>query len=281
MQGLIHKNRNREDFSFANINLLGKSNANCFFCLGKDIASELEGKNQLKIHFNAWKNFRAFLNRCENENIKKLYLTGQTADGLQYQYLSEIVNYLKDRGFEIGVRTNGYLAKEKLDIIKQMNGEIGYSIHTLLPDINKQIMGRRDLPDWGYLIPNSGDNVRISIVVNRYNVGEVESLIHYLSQFDNVKYIQLRRISTDTRYDFHEEDLIVYEKFFKEFSAKYPQKTTFFGAEVFEVYGKEINFWRTVETSCNSINYFTDGTVSDEYFVVEGYLKNREGVVTC
>jgi hypothetical protein len=31
----------------------------------------------------------------------------------------------------------------------------------------------------------------------------------------------------------------------------------------------------TVRTSVNNYNYFTDGTVSDEYFVIEGYLKNR------
>jgi len=211
---------------------------------------------------------------CKDKNISKLYLTGQTADGLQYHYLQEIVEHLKSRDFEIGVRTNGYLAMDKLYIIKQMNGEIGYSIHTLYPEINQKIMGRNTLPDWESIIPNSGDNVRVSIVINRYNVGEVEDLIYYLSRYDNVRYIQLRRISTDTRFDFHEEDIVVYEKFFKEFSSNYQQRSTFFGAEVFEVFGKEVNFWRTVETSCNSINYFTDGTLSDEYFVVEGYLKN-------
>ena len=271
---MIHKNRDREDYSFANINLLGKCNAKCFFCLGKDIACELEGKNQLKTHFTEWGNFEKFLAMCKDKNISKLYLTGQTADGLQYHYLQEIVEHLKSRDFEIGVRTNGYLAMDKLDIIKQMNGEIGYSIHTLYPEINQKIMGRNTLPDWENIIPNSGDNVRVSIVINRYNVGEVEDLIYYLSRYDNVRYIQLRRISTDTRFDFHEEDIVVYEKFFKEFSSNYQQRSTFFGAEVFEVFGKEVNFWRTVETSCNSINYFTDGTLSDEYFVVEGYLKN-------
>ena len=34
----IVKNRNRNAYTFANINLLGHCNANCYFCLGKDIA---------------------------------------------------------------------------------------------------------------------------------------------------------------------------------------------------------------------------------------------------
>lgn len=42
------KNRERDDFSFANINLLGKCNVDCFFCLGKDIENELSCHNQLK-----------------------------------------------------------------------------------------------------------------------------------------------------------------------------------------------------------------------------------------
>ena len=39
----ITKNRNRKEYSFANINLLGNCNANCYFCLGKDIQEELKG----------------------------------------------------------------------------------------------------------------------------------------------------------------------------------------------------------------------------------------------
>lgn len=51
MENIINKNRNREKYTFANINLLGTCNANCYFCLGKDISEELSGKNQLNVHF--------------------------------------------------------------------------------------------------------------------------------------------------------------------------------------------------------------------------------------
>ena len=127
----IVKNRKREKYTFANINLLGNCNADCYFCLGKDILQELAGKNQLNIHFSKWKNFEYFLQQCKKESVTKLYLTGQTADGLQYRYLSEIIDYLQDKGFIVGVRTNGYLAETKMDCIHKMDGEIGYSIHTL------------------------------------------------------------------------------------------------------------------------------------------------------
>ncbi len=272
---MITKNRKREAYSFANINLLGKCNADCYFCLGKDIEHELKGKNQLKIHFHKWKNFQKFLRMCEKENVKKLYITGQTADGLQYNYLDELVDELQSLGFIVGVRTNGYLALKKIKTIQKMKGGIGYSIHSLNPEKNLLIMGRKDIPDWDKIIPLSGPNVRISIVLNRYNIDEFYSLCGYLSKFRNIRYIQIRRISTDTRESQLLKDIKLYEKFFKKFAKRNKKIGEFYLAQQFNLFGKEVNFWRTVETSVNSLNYFTDGTCSDEYFVVEGYLKNK------
>lgn len=271
----IKKNRDREDYTFANINLLGVCNAGCYFCLGQDLKEELKGKNQLNLHFSKWKNFNSFLDKCRTLGIKKLYLTGQTADGLQYKYLSEIIDFLQNDGFLVGVRTNGYLAIQKMTEIQKMKDEIAYSIHTLIPDVNKKIMGRKDLPNWDKIIPMSGNNVRISVVLNRYNIDEFESLVKYISKFSNVRYIQVRRISTDTRVALLQQDIDLYEEFYQRFSKEHNQIGSFYLAQKYELYGKEVDFWRTVETSCNSLNYFTDGTCSDEYFIVEGYLKNR------
>jgi len=270
----INKNRSREKYTFANINLLGVCNANCYFCLGKDIGDVLKGKNQLQTHFSKWKNFERFLDQCRENGITKLYMTGQTADGLQYEYLDEIIEYLQSNGFTVGVRTNGYLAEKKMSEIKKMKDEIGYSIHTLNPELNYIIMGKRYLPDWDKIIPASGDNVRISIVLNRYNIAEFYDLVEYVAQFKNVKYIQVRRISTETRLALLQEDIDLYEEFYEKFSSENEQTGQFYLAEQYKLYGKEVNFWRTVETTCNSLNYFTDGTCSNEYFIVEGYLKN-------
>lgn len=273
---IINKNRNREKYTFANINLLGKCNANCYFCLGKDIEVELSGKNQLNQHFSEWINFDKFLKTCEEKNIKKLYLTGQTADGLQYKYLSELIDFLQGNGFLVGVRTNGYLAIQKMDSIKKMKDEIAFSIHSLNPEKNNIIMGKPYLPDWDKIIPQCGDNVRVSIVLCKYNIDEFDDLVEYISKFDNVKYIQVRRISTDTRYELLKQDIQLYEEFYKKIEEKYSDSRIddFYCAQRFIINNKEVNFWRTIETSVNSLNYFTDGTCSDEYFIVEGYLKN-------
>ena len=185
---------------------------------------------------------------------------------------------MQDNGFLVGVRTNGLLAESKMDCIRAMKDEIAYSIHTLKPEVNKIIMGFSRLPNWDKIIPQSGDNVRISIVLCRYNIDEFDNILRYISKFDNVRYIQVRRISTDTRYDLLKEDIALYEQFYDKFAEEHKADriSDFYLAQRYMLYGKEINFWRTVETSINSLNYFTDGTCSDEYFIVEGYLKNKK-----
>lgn len=275
---MITKNRNREAPVFANINLLGTCNAKCFFCLGKDISEHLDKHNQLRTIFYDWKNFEKFLRTCEDNNIKKLYITGQNTDALLYWYLDELVDYLQeDRGFTVGLRTNGFLAKKHLDTINKCKNSCGYSVHTLSDWKQQEIMGTRFIPDWPYLLENT-ERPRVAIVVNRHNVNEFFDILWFLHEFPHIRYVQARRISTDTRYDQLKEDIEVYEQLFKKVqvhpNAKY--LGDFYCAQQYDIFGLEVNFWRTVETSVNSFNYFTDGTISKEYFVVEGYLKNME-----
>ena len=276
----MRKNRQRDKYSFANINLLGQCNADCYFCLGKDILQHLQGQDQLHVHFSRWVNFHKFLGMCQTEGVQKLYLTGQTADGLQYAYLEEIVDYLQAMKFLVGVRTNGYLAERKMTAIGKMQEEIGYSIHSLDPETNGKIMGIEKIPDWINIIPRSGDKVRVSIVLNRYNVDEIYDICSFVSQFQNVNYIQIRRVSTDTREAELKKDVELFEDFYNKFASENKMFGKFCLAPQFKLFGKEIVFWRTIETSTNSLNYFTDGTCSDEYFIIEGYLKYCPNIKT-
>lgn len=271
----VVKNRNRDPFSFANINLLGKCNCSCFFCLGEDIHNELEGQNQLAVHFGEWKNFNHFLKKCQDNNVKKLYITGQNTDSLMYHYLEELIDYLHYHNFDVGLRTNGYLAEEKMSIINKTDLSVGYSIHSLHPVTTNMIVGRSDMPRWDYILRLT-ERPRVQIVVNRCNKHEFFDILKYLQHYPRIRYIQARRVSTDTRLELLAPDIAAYEELYTQVSQIFPLKEKIFGdAEVYTIYGQDVVFWRTVKTTANSLNYFTDGTVSEEYFVVEGYLKNR------
>lgn len=268
------KNRNRDKYTFANINLLGKCNIDCYFCLGKDIPESIDILNHLNTHFLEWQNFAVFVNECQRNEITKIYVTGLNTDSLQYKYLGELIDYLQSQKFTVGLRTNGYLAKSKIRLIQKCRGEIGYSIHSLRAETNKKIVKRNDILDWYYILNNSGDNVRVSIVLNRYNINEFDEIVRFVAQFDKVKYIQVRQVSTDKRFDELKEDIKLFEVFYEKFTSKHKQEGEFCLAQQFRLYGKEVIFWRTIATSVNSINYFTDGTLSSNYFVIEGYEQN-------
>ena len=271
------KNRNKETPSFANINMLGLCNIHCYFCLGEDIPDHFGDKNCLATNFAHWDNFDKFLVLCQENGIKKLYLTGQNTDPTLYHYLRELVDFLQDAGFDVGIRTNGYEAIGCLDIINSCREEIGYTINSLDYNINHKITGKYELPDWTYIIPRTTAPCRVSFVINRYNFIELMSMIKFVSQFENVRYIQLRRACTDTREEFLKPDMEIFDRVFESFQMNFghQHKGEFKRAERFELFGKEITFWRTINTSVNSFNYFTDGTISTEYFIIEGYLKEN------
>lgn len=281
------KNRDRSQYSFANINLLGKCNVDCYFCLGKDIEDVLKEQDQTAIRFEQWRNFYKFIERCETERIRNIYITGQNTDALIYQYLDELVDFLHDTGFAVGLRTNGYLAVEKMDTIKKCDRSVGYSIHSLLPQVNQRILGRKDVPDWKRIIPAT-PFPRIQVVVNRYNYREVFDIIEFASQFDNLTYVQLRRVSTDTRFEQLYRDMEVFEELAHYIELRSLEKRGVVRLEdyenapqylfLFNPRGEDVRvtLWRTVETTVNSINYFTDGTLSDKYFIIEGYLDSKK-----
>jgi molybdenum cofactor biosynthesis enzyme MoaA len=270
------KNRDREAFSFANINLLGKCNVNCFFCLGKDIEELLNRHDQVKTHFTEWRNFEEFLGRCTVSGINKLYITGQNTDALVYRYVGELVDHLSAQGFGVGLRTNGYLAHKNIDVMNRCSESSGISIHSTSPVTNKMIMGREDIPNWESVIPQL-ERPRVSIVLNRCNQHEFFPLLRYLSKFPNIRYVQVRRVCTDTRVELLTPDIIAYEQEYTKVRQIFPlSRKMWADAEEYEIYGMPVVFWRTTKTSVNSMNYFTDGTISESYFVVEGYLDNYE-----
>lgn len=267
-----YKNRNREKPSFANINLQGPCNYQCYFCLGRDISLG-SCHNYLNKHFSKWKNFHKYLEKCKRDGIKKIYLTGQNTDPLLYKYLQELIEYLKDEGFHVGIRTNGVLALEKMDIINSLNDEVGLSIHSLTPDINKKITNHSIIPDWDMIIKKIKVPLRIAIVVTRYNKNEILSLIQFFSKYKNISYIQLRCIATDERYEELKEDIDCYKEVTSEIMEKFSYLRDYYTASIYDVYGIEVCLWKTVATTINSYNYFTDGIISTDYFVVEGYKK--------
>lgn len=272
---LAKKVRVRSPYSFANINLLGKCNVDCYFCLGKDLKNEFEKYQTLGVHFKDWPNWGEFVARCKRYQIPQIYLTGQNTDSLLYKHLDELIDYLKVEGFFFGLRTNGLAALSRMEQINKCTtcwgDAVHYSVHTIRPETQKKIMGTSIIPDWKKIIPATNPKIKVAFVLNRFNVNELYEVLDYLTMFNNFETIQIRKVCTDNRYAELEEDMILFEEKEIEFASKYPLIGEFETAKIYMYGNKKVCFWRTVGTTVNSINYFSNGVLSDDYFVIEGY----------
>ena len=204
-------------------------------------------------------------------------MTGSNTDPSTYKYLHELILYLKEEGFTVGIRTNGYFdLTRQSEILKELNGTVSYSIQSLKPETNKKITGTSRIPDWDNIIPNSGDNVRATIVVNRYNVGEIYEMLKYLSKFDNIKYIQLRSIYAETggfkrKYA---KDIQAFKDLSEDIKKKFEYVKSFKNCPIYKICGKEVVLWDLGENTINANNYYTDGSLHQNYYVVAGYVSN-------
>lgn len=279
---LSQKNYNRSKYSFANINFLDKCNLDCFFCLGKDLEEEFTKYSTLNIHYKDLPNLDKYLEFLKENDIKQIYLTGQNTDPLLYEYLQEFIDYLQNNDFFVGIRTNGIKAIEKMTILNKFNtcmgDAVGYSIISLHSDIHKKICGTSKIPDWSKIFEMTQVPYRVSVVINIYNQHEIEDIIQFVCNYKS-QYIQLRRISTDTRYELLKPDIEAYYTVKDRMLNRNISTTVYEKAKVIQgVYPVDVVFWETVSTTANSMNYFTNGVISTEYFIIEGYLKNVEKI---
>jgi len=246
------KNRDRKSPTFANINLIGPCNFNCYFCIGKDVNLSAN-YNYIKTNFKYWGSFCKYLELCKINEIYKIYITGLNCDPFQYFYLGDLIDFLKEKGFVVGVRTNGYLCLKKTSLLKKFNGGISYTILSLDKGTHYKITGVKEIPNWKEIIPKSGENVRIAIVINKYNIREIMSLLEFASSFKNINYIQLRKISTDNRFFELKEDQIIFDKFFEEFKSNFKKVGSFFNSDEFMFKNKRVCFWKACRKSCSRL----------------------------
>jgi molybdenum cofactor biosynthesis enzyme MoaA len=275
------KNRNRSPYSFANINLLGGCNQDCYFCLGKDL-SELEGVDTNATPYGLLPRLDEFLEIVKANGISKIYITGQTTDALMYGDLDFLISCLKDdHGFFVGIRTNGVLAEEMISTVNNCNS-VGYTMLSLQPALFKEMTGTERIPNWATIFRKTSVRYRVSIVVTRFNVLHLSDMMRFIHAEGNPEYIQLRRISTDCREDYLAKDMAAFdfaEKHIELMASSVPGHTIelYEGMKVIRSECKpDVVLWKTVSSTANSMNYFSDGTISDEYFIVEGYKKNAK-----
>lgn len=286
------KNRNRSKYSFANINLLGPCNFDCRWCLGKDLAEEFGRYNYLDIDHGRWPRFEEFLTLCKFTGVKQLYITGQNTDSLMYCHLGPLMDYLHSRGFYVGLRTNGFRATAMIATVNLADCEhkgsdaVSFTMVSNDKATHRAIVGHGNIPQWDKIIPAVAVPFRFATVIDRHNAAEFLELVREVKRLTagnrHFQYFQVRRVSTDHRADELAEDMRCWDRLHEwvRGEADYLEISRHETAVTYDVLGVPCSFWSTVATTANSLNYFVNGVISDEYFIIEGYEKNRKSEVT-
>lgn len=135
-------------------------------------------------------------------------------------------------------------------------------------------MGWPFVLDWDKIL-TATQRPRVATVLSTHNMHEFFNIVDLVAKYPNVRYMQARRISTDDRQEEMLPHALAYEDFHNKIEKEYPLVKHFFNAPVYNTHGVEVTFWRTVKTDIESLNFFTDGTISQMYFIVEGYRLNK------
>lgn len=256
---------------YGEILFVGQCNFKCFYCLGHEMPDSTK-YNTLNTHFQEWPNFGKWLYKLQRHDVKTIYLSSTNSEPLLYTYLSELIDFLQELGFKVGIRTNASLDTLVCDKCKE---EISLSLQSLNPDTFEKITG---VPLTFDFLKNlnqlTSDNIRVSIVVNRYNYNEIFDMLHQLKKY-NLRYVQLRQC-----YKYYETDIQLDIDAFNFVVKKlkiYPIKGNFNESIIYDVDGLAVSVWETVfkKSSISSSNYWTNGVITNNNLLVEGYEDER------
>lgn len=277
---LVKSNDNQKKYDYGEILFIGKCNYKCYYCLCNEMKKMQ--KNTLiynEKHFSQWPNFSCFLNELKVNQCKIIYLSSTSSEPLLYKYIDELVDYLKDEGFRVGIRTNGTIITKKLELFKKFDDEISISLNSLNVDTNMLITRSSLIPDWKAIFEYFTKNnivARISIVIVRENYQEIEDILDFLSEQKCVGYVQLRKkYNYYNKQDYTLDETFDYVKNFIEKNCK--KIGNYFESPIYKYKDLTVSLWFDVfkKESLNTLNYFIDGVLTSNNLLVEAYEEDN------
>lgn len=257
---------------YGEILFVGTCNLQCFYCLGHEMHDSTK-ENTLNTHFLEWPNFKKWLDELHQYGTKTIYLSSTNSEPMLYIYISELIDYLQNDGFNVGIRTNASI--DRPEIYDKCKEEVSLSLQSLYSTTFYKITNVSLNFDFLKTLSHiKNDKLRVTIVVNRYNYLEVFEMLEKLKEF-NLKYVQLRQC-----YKYYETDIepdIFAFNYIMDQLKKYPVKGNFNESIIYDYKGLPVSVWETVfkKSSISSSNYWTNGVITHNNLLVEGYENDR------
>lgn len=264
-------------YDYGEILFLGKCNNNCYYCLGNEMPKAKIVSN-LNTPYDKLNNLDLFLKKLKENKCNIIYLSSTTTDPLLYLDIERLCDYLISKGFKLGIRTNG-LSNKFINLIPKLDAEISLSINSLVGCINKEICNNTIIPDVDNIfkeLSKYNKKCRVSIVVNRYNMGEISLMLDYLNTYNCISYIQLRKIYKYCNSNDNYSDTTAFNIIKNWLNQKYGNLKTNFHESIGYNTKIPIFLWEDVfkKSSLNTLNYFSDGKITGNNLLIEGYEYN-------
>ncbi|MBW7857297.1 MAG: radical SAM protein [Leptonema sp. (in: Bacteria)] len=240
------------EYDFANILFAGPCNRFCPFCIGKQVADQ-HNVNNLNLYPLA--NWSQFIEKVNKYNIKEIIFTGLTTDPHLYKYEKELIQDLRRSvsNLKISIHTNGVLSLQKIHTFN-LYDRATISLPSFDSQIYNLLMGSTHVPNLEKLLAESKIPIKISCVVNEYNVHDIENFLNQLQKL-GIKRVAIRQLYGDKRK----------WPILKGYTPiRYYRKNP-----VYDIGGLEVTYWNFDETNSNSINLFADGTIHESYLIAK------------
>ncbi len=254
-------------YDFANILFAGPCNARCPFCIGRQIDPRLSVNNLREFPPS---NLDRFVEMVLAHAIKQVIFTGTTTDPQLYRHEARLLDYLRSQlpgDTHYSLHTNGRLALQKLETFNHYDRAC-LSFPTFDPATYFKMMGVRGVPDLAQIVYRAQIPIKVSCVVNEHNRSELPEFLEHC-QTIGIKRLVVRQLYGDPHALPIVTGLARSSTALCSAQNELTQLGEYRGNPVYDYRGMEVTYWNFDHCDCQSINLFSDGTISADYLLVK------------
>jgi hypothetical protein len=138
-----------------------------------------------------------------------------------------------------------------MEVFNQYN-RVCISFPSFNPDTYQKTTGASRVPDLAEIVRQAQVPVKVSCLINEHNVGEVDEFLERCRD-TGIERLVFRQMYGDTR----EWGIL----------GNLPQVSVHRHNPVYDYEGMEVTYWNFYQTTSQSLNLFSDGTISPHYLL--------------
>lgn len=249
-----------ENYDFWNILFSGKCNARCPYCIGEKLGE----KYPWNLDIFPPKNLEDFIALIKKYSIKEIIFTWTDTDPLLYHYQKELLEILREQtpDTRISVHTNWFLILRQLATFN-LYDKATLSVPSFDEAIFQTMMGtKQKVLDLQSIWEATNIPLKVSRIVSETNntLKETSDYLENISK-TRVRRIAFRKLASDTSLWKKEEKIL--EKLWAHYTCDYRWNP------IYRLWETEITLWSFTKTTSDSINLFSDGSISTTYLLEE------------